>query len=230
LPAHIPWNDKRGTENLNTSDIRLPGLRMAQSNTPQAKRADPAYIQGLLEGGLFNTTTREVYPEAGVRVVFIEALGHQNIQFAPIGEGGGIIESNIPDNDPRCDFGKDAEGKKCKPIATRFYNYLLVLVHPDGRREILTWSIKGANLKAGGDLNFQLFSGKIPVFGKYWKLTPKPMNKKGFSYFVIDITPDGYTNDSDFKFAEKAFTDLHGKSVALDVEPETAETKDDIPF
>jgi hypothetical protein len=50
-----------GTQDLRQADISLPFWKLLQSNTPEVKRLDPAYIVGAAEGLWCDTLRREVY-------------------------------------------------------------------------------------------------------------------------------------------------------------------------
>lgn len=69
-----------GFEGGNADDLILPRLAICQSLSPQRKKGDPLYIDGIEEGDIFNTVTGDIY-EPPVRVTPV-LLRKQRIKFA----------------------------------------------------------------------------------------------------------------------------------------------------
>ena len=59
-----------GFEEVTSSDIQIPFLRIIQALSPQIKKTDSEFIEGASQGDIFNTVTQEVYKaDEGVLVV-----------------------------------------------------------------------------------------------------------------------------------------------------------------
>lgn len=152
VPQDLLDNKGLGSGGLKKEDIRPARLFIAQKGSPQVLRGDPAEIEGLQEGDLFNSLTGEIYGEK-VEIVVITALGSRWDVLIPKKEGGGIKEANISPLDPRCQFGeKEVDGKRVRvpPIATKFLDFLLWL--PE-HYVVVAWSVKSTALKVGDRLN-----------------------------------------------------------------------------
>jgi len=104
VPDYIKSGDTRGTENIDSKDIRPPALRLAQSGTPQTKRQEASFIDGLREGEFFNSLTNERYGEGPLYFVIVNQLGDRYVEFRPMAEGGGVIDPNVPENDKCTQF------------------------------------------------------------------------------------------------------------------------------
>ncbi len=78
----------KGLEGSSSEDMIIPFLKMAQSLSPEVKKSKPEYIQGLEEGMLFNSATREIYGEE----VYIVPCKYerQYLEFVPVENGGGF--------------------------------------------------------------------------------------------------------------------------------------------
>lgn len=62
--------DKRGGfSGIDTTVLRTPFLRIAQDNTPEAKKSDPAYVPGLEPGMFYNTSTKKFSQKAQIIVI-----------------------------------------------------------------------------------------------------------------------------------------------------------------
>jgi hypothetical protein len=147
----------QGTEALGREDVRLPRLALAQAMSPQVKRGDVKFIDGLREGDLYNDLSGEVYGEGPLEVVIVTCLGARGVLFAPLEEGGGILEANVALEDPRMQFTTSESGERRKPQATKFYDYLVWLTTT---QELLALSMKGTQLKVAVNLNSLI---KLPL-------------------------------------------------------------------
>jgi len=62
LPAFLQnQTTTRGSEDVGTDDLVIPRLELCQALSPCLKKKDPAYIEGIEEGMLYNNITREIY-------------------------------------------------------------------------------------------------------------------------------------------------------------------------
>ena len=59
-----------GFEEVTSSDIQIPFLRLIQALSPQLKKSDAGYIEGASSGDIFNTVTKKTWDgEKGVVVI-----------------------------------------------------------------------------------------------------------------------------------------------------------------
>lgn len=86
-----------GLEHVESKYLVIPHLRLLQAGSPQAKRSDPAYIDGAREGLFLNTATAELFEkvifvpcrfmpdhsewEPGQQGDFIRGLGTDSTEF-----------------------------------------------------------------------------------------------------------------------------------------------------
>jgi hypothetical protein len=233
-PSFIKAGDTRGTENIGSNDIRPPALRIAQSNSPEAKRTEKdKYIQGLTEGMFFNSTTREIYGEGPIQIVIVNQLGHRNVEFDP-NDKKVVLDFNVPDGDPRTNFTtevKDGKQVRLKPRATTFYDYLILVV-TDGRRDLMTMSLKSTQLKKAKDLNTLLAGAKMPAFSFLFDVSLAPEHGKGNSWYGWKFTPAGYVTEELYNECDKLYGKMSGKTIQVDAEGEEGDgaSDDKVPF
>jgi len=237
-PDYIKKDDARGTENITTADIKFPALRLAQAMSPEVKRADPAYLEGLREGELFNSITREVYGEDAVHLIIVNQLGHRNTQFDP-NDRNVVLESNIPDDDQRCQFTvevRDGRQVRLKPLATKFYDYLVLLILPNRDPQLMTLSLKSTQLKKAVALNSMLKLSKLASFAHLLKATPIAEKKGNNSWYGWRFDSAGWVTEEQYNLASKHFDQMQSKTkdiaaaIAVEPEPPAADADDDIPF
>lgn len=233
-PAFIKEGDVRGTENIGINDVTPPALRIAQSMSPETKRAEAEkYIDGLREGELFNSITREVYGEETVQIVIVNQLGHRHVEFDPDNRGV-VLDFNVPDGDPRTEFTtgvKDGKQVRIKPRATKFYDYLVLLVHGDGRREMMTLSLKSTQLKKAKNLNTLLSGSKVPTFAHLFNATPVPEKRGNNNFYGWKFEPAGWVSEEIYNEASALYDQFKGKTIVVETEATDAdESASDVPF
>jgi len=150
-PADMAEHAGHGTEGIGSADVRPPRLALAQSGTPQTKKQNDKYIDGLAEGDLFNDLTNERY-KTPVAFVVIKYLGRRAMEFFTEEErkknpGSVIKDRNVPLNDARCLPTTDADGNWVPPVADIFADYLVYL--PESS-EVVTVTFKNKDLSRNG--------------------------------------------------------------------------------
>lgn len=215
-PSFIKTGDTRGTENIGVNDIKPPALKIAQSNSPEAKRSEKdKYIDGLTEGMFFNSSTREIYGEGPIQIIVVNQLGHRNVEFDP-DDKKVVLDFNVSDDDPRTQFTtvtKDGKATRMKPRATCFYDYLIYVVHQDtGRLEMMTMSLKSTQLKKAKDFNGKLLGSKMPAFSFLWGVSPVPEHGKGNSWYGLKFEALGFVSEKQYNLASKQYDKFAGKT------------------
>lgn len=210
----VDAKDKRGTEGIDNGDLILPRLALCQSNSPQRKRGNEKFIPGLEEGMMFNSLTGEIY-EAPLQFIPISLRKHA-IEFKPMEEGGGIVDRNVPFNDPRCEYDNTKTGKDAKPKATRFYDWLGYL---PATGELIVASFKGTSEKAGkkiATLSSTVRPG--PTFSHLYELTTAFKQENNYDWHLFVATPAGPAEVGDALIGEANYVRFAGKSVRYDEE------------
>jgi hypothetical protein len=146
-PAYIP-KSRRGFEDTVQTDLTIPRLVLAQALNPQVTEGDPRYIVGLKPGDMFNSVTNQNYGREVV-VQVLRKMPLRAMEFRGIDDGGGVIDPNVPMDDPRLKWGNTGDKKKDKPAATLFRDFLAVILP---QREMIALSFKSSGIKAAKDL------------------------------------------------------------------------------
>ena len=234
LPDYIKKGDVRGSENIQNTDIRFPALKLAQSTTPETKSHKAEFIAGLHEGELFNSVSREVYGDAAIQFVIVNQLGHRNVEFDP-GDRNIVIDGNVPDNDPRCEFTeKILDGKKIRvnPVAVRFYDYLLLALIGNREPTLLTLSLKKTQLKKAVGLNSVIKLSKLPAFAHLFTGKPVPESRGDNSWYGWRFDQAGWPTEDLFNLASRYYDQYANRVITVETEPEVESEVDPekIPF
>jgi hypothetical protein len=225
LPAFVEKGDQRGTEHITKEDIKMPRVALGQGLSPQRIKNDPKFIKGLELGDMFNDLTEEIYGTGPIEFTVVRADKPRGIEFYPIDDGGGVKDLDVPLDDERMMFTRDEEGRPVKPIATKFYDFIILMLKT---RELAVLSLKGTGLKAAKELNGLMMIKQGPSFlGKYSVTSSVETNSKG-TFGVYRIKNMGNVEEEDYKLAESIFENVKDKR--LDIERESEETEDTTPF
>ena len=88
-----------GFEEVTSSDIKIPFIRIIQALSPQIKKTDPSFIEGASQGDIFNTVTKTLWNgEEGILVIpsyFQQKL----LEFIPRNQGGGFVGELSPESE-----------------------------------------------------------------------------------------------------------------------------------
>lgn len=202
MPTDITEHRGFGTSGIGDQDVRPPRLLLAQAMSPQVKKTDPKWIEGLGEGDWFNDLTGDLYA-VPLKFCVIAFLRSRFVEFDADGK---VVDGDVPANDPRTEWGRDDEtGKGIKPRASKFYDYLIWLVD---QQEVVTWSIKN---KIAATIGIRINSlikspakinGKLeimpPACARLFQLgTATDRNEKGQSWAVPTLRAMGITEEAD---------------------------------
>ena len=206
-------NDNRGKETIESSDVTLPFLAIAQKTSPQIESGHAKQIEGLAFLQMFNSLTSENYGQGPIQFIPI-ALKKHAIEFNPYDSGGGIKDRNVPWDDERCEFHDDE-----KPIATRFYDWA-VLVVPS--MELIVLSMKSTNISVAKQFQQIVQLRKGPAFAGKYILTTVKDEKNGKTFGKFRIVPAGKPTEEEYGFAEVIWQGFQGRNFTTDHEAAAA--------
>lgn len=209
-PAYLQrrTTEAQGLENVGQQEMVLPRLGLCQSMTPQRKRSDPKFIEGLTEGDYFNTITQAVY---GPKVFVIPLFFFRSrILFNPMEEGGGLrcqaFDARVGVGDPggdcdRCplaQFQKDA-----KPACSLFYNYVSLVLDDPARTpavaDMAVVSFKSTGLKVSRQWNSLMRLRGTDAFAGVYELSSASMRNDVGEWHQTVIKNAGWATETQYK-------------------------------
>jgi len=217
-----------GTEGIEREDIKLPRLAIAQGLSPQMIPGEPAHIPGLVLFDFFNDLTGEKYRSLvpGVKPLQF-VVGRRDVKFIEFDPNDRKvpIDLEVPRHDARTKWGKDENGKGTPPRATKFVEFVVLLIHDDGRvPEPVVISIQETNKwnkKAHERLSGFIKMGQppSPIYAKIYSATPSTgRNDKG-TFGVFQMDQVGFIQDETlYKVAKKFHGDIKEKKIDLNRE------------
>ena len=226
LPSSILFEDDaaHGFENVKTTSLALPILKLLQNGSGEAQKRNQNYVEGAEPGMLLNTVTKRLYDGAnGVSVIPCHyKLEYQ--EWADFGTGSGRPENIFPDGSDILDSTtKDGSGKD----RLQNGNYILtvgqhyVLVMDDEGAEQALISMSSSQGKISRKWNSMMMSISLdgkngpytpPSFSHSYKLTTVLNSGKGNQWYGYNVVKVGPVQDTTlYERAKKFYTSLAGK-------------------
>jgi hypothetical protein len=227
-PKSLDADDRAGTEGIGPDDVRLPRLAIAQGLSPQVTPGDGQFIEGLTLFDMFNDLTSEVYGKGPLTFVPVRR-DVRRIEFTPRSEGGGLVDPNVPANDPRLRWTVDEAGTRIPPVATVFVEFVILLLRAGKAPEPIVLSIKGTNKwnrRASDQLTTFIKLRNAPIYaGLYTVDTHIPAKNDSGTFGVPTVKNAGFipkdtaSGAALYKFAEDFHRSLEGKTIVVEREP-----------
>lgn len=215
-----------GTEDIDTSQIRLPRLAIAQGLSPQITPGDPQFIEGLTLFQMFNDLTGEVYGRGPITFVPLRQ-DVRRIEFRPRTEGGGILDMDVPPHDERLKWTV-ADGQRQPPRATTFVEFVALLLRPNRQPEPIVVSVKTTNKwnrRAADQLTTFVMVRNAAIYSGLYKvdtLTPAKNDQGTFGVYIFKnggfIPTDTAAGKALYAYAKKFHEDLKGKQINVERE------------
>lgn len=207
LPAFLREQEApkvSGTEDM-VDDFTVPRIQLAQAMSPQVKKRDPEYIEGLEEGMFFHALSRHVLGEEFYSPIL--KIWNSRTLFTEDNEvdcwsPDYVHGSKHAELCAECPF-KDWQDST-PPLCKTFQNHLVVV---DGDPAVL--SIRLSNKAAVAEArkirtSAKLIEGKgVGLFAAKFHFASKMVKGTQGSYFVVTATPAGYVQ-SEEEYAQYA--------------------------
>lgn len=220
-----------GFENTTADDYAIPYLSIAQSNSPQLKKTNGKFIDGLEQGQLFDTVEGSFFDAVNIIPVYRERY---YVEWVPRDSGGGFVErhpmaSNILSQTTPNEKGRDilANGNE---IIDTVYLYCLI-VGEDGINRPVVISFARTSMKKYKNLmsrarNIRMEGPKgpfnPPLFSHIYTMkTVTETSKAGEEYFnwEIDGVPS-VVGTADLLAEAKALREAVASGTRTAAEPE----------
>ena len=225
-----------GFEEVTSSDIQIPFLRIIQALSPQLKKSDAGFIQGASSGDIFNTVTKKTWAgEKGVVVIPVY-FQLKLLEFIPRSQGGGFVSELSPNSDDVRKAVRDTESGlellESGNELVRTAQHHVKIVHSDGNLENAIIDMKKTQLKKSRQwlsiMMMQKHNGKtLPSFANMYKLTSvEDGNDKG-SWNSWSIKHEGQVSTMEAYQDAKA---LHSSVSSGELKPALPTDTDEIPF
>lgn len=229
-----------GLEEVTTSDLQIPFVRILQALSPQLKKSDPAYIEGASQGDIFNTVTNKVWDADDGVMVLPVYYQMKFLEFVPRPQGGGFVGELAADSHDVRKAVRDKDAglellENGNELVRTAQHYVKIL-HEDGDLENAIVDMKKTQLKKSRLWNTMMLMQKhngasVPSFAKTYRLTSvEDGNDKG-DWHSWKISLEGTVSSLE---AYNSAKELHGSITRgeLQIAPPLSEqeTVEEPPF
>ena len=226
LPSSILFEDDAasGFENVKTTSLALPILKLLQNGSGEAQRRNQNYVEGAEPGMLLNTVTKKLYDGAkGVTVIPCHyKLEYQ--EWADFGTGSNRPENiYADDSDILSKTTKDSSGKDRLDnghyIQTTGQHYVLIVSDDSVEQALISMSSSQGKISRGWNsmmlsITFEGKNGPYnpSSFSHSYKLTSVLNSGKGNQWYGYNVIKEGpVKNPSMYERAKKFYTSLASK-------------------
>ncbi len=208
-----------GVDHIEKRDMQLPRIALAQKTSREIDADEEGrFVEDLKVGDMFNNLTQEVYGRGPLHFVVLRADTPRGIQFNPIDEGGGVVDLNVPLDDPRMEFRDGA-----KPIATMFYDFIIQLLPTNDEStdrfsgQVVALSFKSTGLKVARQLNTYMLALEAPCYAGDYELRAT-MDKNRFgSYAAYVVRPLGWCSSlEEYNRRMRLYESYKEKNIVID--------------
>jgi hypothetical protein len=208
VPAYIRQGKGRGSENVSSQDIQIPRIDIIQDLSPQHKENKPEYIPGAKVGMLFNTLTKDLYPN-GVDVVPVW-YDKQFLVWKSQKKGGGL--NGV--------FGKDQKAEAENRAATLGEDYecvetptqICILIDEDGEPICeVSIPLSKSKMKVNRTWNSLIrLQGGDRFSRKYRLASIEDANNEGQEFLNYSVQLNGFPSESAYHEAERLYEAIVG--------------------
>ena len=231
-----------GFEEVTSSDIQIPFLRIIQALSPQIKKTDSEFIEGASQGDIFNTVTHSTWSGDEGIVVIPVYFQTKFLEFVPRSQGGGFVgELSAASEEVRAAIRDTDTGMEMLENGNelvRTAQHYIKLVHEDGLLEGAIIDMKKTQLKRSriwmALMMMQKRNGKtLPQFAKTYRLkSVEDGNDKG-SWYSWSVSVEGEVPSIDAYLECKEFySGVSSGELRLTPPPleQLSPSADDLPF
>jgi hypothetical protein len=225
VPSYLESNSGVGLEHFSPDDVAMPRLSLAQAMSDQVNPTHAERLEGLEVGDFFNSVSGIVYGHGPLRFSILCSYPPRGIEFAPMEQGGGVVDRSVPLNDPRMMFGANGEA----PQATRFYDYVLML-DPGEREEMISMSLARSGVKAAKSLNGLARMRGSDIYTGIYTAESVPKTTQQGSYMTWRFRNDGFIAEELVERYRTHHVNLKTRQDSPEVTAEVVSGSDPTPF
>ena len=226
LPSSILFEEDAaaGFENVRTTSLALPILKLLQNGSGEAQRRNQNYVEGAEPGMFLNTVTKKLYDGAkGIEVIPCHyKLEYQ--EWADFGTGSNRPENiYADDSDILSKTTKDSSGKDRLDnghyIQTTGQHYVLIVSDDSVEQALISMSSSQGKISRGWNsmmlsITFEGKNGPYnpSSFSHSYKLTSVLNSGKGNQWYGYNVAKIGPVKDEAlYERSKKYYTSLASK-------------------
>jgi hypothetical protein len=228
-----------GFEEADSSSYAIPFVQILQSNSPQVKKSDGAYIKGAEEGMLFNTVTNELYDGVTGVVVIPCHYTQRFIEWKLRELGGGFVKEHTASDPIVSNTTKDEKGRQITPTGTQLVDtrsHYVLIQSKDGTFSPALMAMASTQLKKSRQWMSLMQGTKVknaegmfeiaPMYSRKYRISTRAESNDKGSWFGYHIELAGLVEDiAEYAEAKSFHTAIRAGQAKVErkVEEETKE-------
>ncbi|QPB11426.1 hypothetical protein [Providencia phage Kokobel2] len=218
-------DDDRGNEGVGSEDMTVPRLELVQSLSAVRKKNDPAYIEGIQEGDLYNNITREIY---GQEVFFVPVAFKKEYLLWRDQKLGGGFGGAFEDSQEAAAVKMGQEKPEEWEVVDTNQHFGLLISPESGQIIEAVVSMAKSKAKVSRHFNSLVRLNGGARFSRIYRIRGiQDQNQQGQDFYNIAIDNIGYVNEDLYKRAESFYELLQSGKVTADRSYEEATSSDD---
>lgn len=204
MPAFLKTHmgDTRGSEEVGADDLVIPRIELVQALSACRKRTDPTFIDGAVEGMLYNNVTRELYGDE-VNVVPIY-FRKEWLLWRDQDLGGGFGGAYPDEASAEKALSEQEKPEEWEVIDTNVH--FVLLLKEDGNIEEAVISMAKTKAKVSRAWNTLVRLNGGPRFSRVYTVRGVPdQNAAGQDFHNLQVINRGFVTEEQFKHAEAVY-------------------------
>lgn len=216
-PTWLKDGQKRGSENVTHKDMVIPRLEIVQSLSPCRKKDKPEYIEGAEEGMMYNSVTRELYPDT---IQLVPCFFLKEWLIWKDRKKGGGFRGAFPTEEAAkhaiAQLDGDDDPADFEALDTNQHFCLLIL--PTGKVQQIVVSCSKSKMKISRKWNSLIQLSEDDSWAKAYNMSVvSETNKNNEDYYNFKpVVPAGYVNEHIYKAGEALYELLKAGGASAD--------------
>lgn len=198
-----------GFEEADQNSYAIPFVQILQSNSPQVKKSDGAYIKGAEEGMLFNTVTQELYDGVAGVIAIPCHYTQRFIEWKLRELGGGFVKEHMATDPIVSNTVKDEKGRQITPTGTQVVdsrNHYVLIQSKDGTFSPALITMASTQLRKSRQWMSLMQGTKVknaegmfeiaPMYSRKYRISTRAESNDKGSWFGYHIELAGIVEDA----------------------------------
>lgn len=213
VPDYINQGTARGSEDVGAEDLVIPRLELVQSLSKCRKKSDPAFIEGIEEGMLYNNVTRQIYGKSVVVCPVMFKKEYLLWRDQDLGGGFGGAHPTKADGE----VARQEQEKPDEWEVVDTHQHFCVLVHEDGTFEEIAISMAKSKARISRNWNSLIRINGGDRFARVYKVEGvEDQNDAGKDYYNLKVSGAGFPAEGVYHHAESIYEMMKAGGVSVD--------------
>jgi hypothetical protein len=200
-PAYA--GEGRGSETVGIEDLIIPRIAIVQALSPERKKTDANYIPGAEEGMMFNSVTRELYPDS---LLVVPVFFRKEFFLWKLRKEGGGFRGVFPS----IEMAHDAANKSEERVEIMDTYQQFVLVHNGVKWQEAVISMSGSNGTVAKKWNSDIKLRECDRFSLMYNLSAvSKTNQKG-DFYIFKVEFKGWASKEVYSMGEQSYLAIKG--------------------